>query len=273
LYKREWKWNGGFALNKKDNSKYLIISLLSLATGIVIWWLLTDVFPVTKSTMLPSPVKVAKTFIVKMYDKNPDGATLPQHLIASLQVALSGYSIGVIIGVPLGIAMAWYKNVDRFARPLFDLLRPIPGIAWIPLIIIFFGIGLMSKAMVIFLSAFIACVVNSYSGIKQTRDVHLWVGQTFGASNFQLLLRIAVPTSLPYVFTGLRVGLGASWGALVAAELLASTRGLGFMIQQNRGLFRTDVIIAGMISIGAVGALLASIISWVERKVLKEGKW
>ncbi len=123
------------------------------------------------------------SFIQKLYTKAPEGATMLQHIGASLEVALTGYAIGVLVGVPLGILMDWYENVDVFVRPLFDLLRPIPGIAWIPIMIVLFGIGLMSKAMVIFLSAFIACVVNSYSGVRQTKTVHLWVAQTFGAKN------------------------------------------------------------------------------------------
>lgn len=196
-----------------------------------------------------------------------------EHIGASLQVTITGYLIGVFIGVPLGILMAWYENVDVFARPLFDLLRPIPGIAWIPIMITLFGIGLMSKAMVIFLSAFIACVVNSYSGIRQTKTVHLWVGQTFGATNFQLLTKIAIPTSLPMILTGLRVALGGAWTALVAAELVASTKGLGFMIQQSRGIFRPDVIIAGMIAIGLTGAFLTWLLSLLEKVLMKGEKW
>mgnify|MGYP001270054909 CR=1 FL=1 len=258
-------------MGKRRNSKNLLLSILSIVTFLAIWILVTDVFKLTSPTTLPSPIRVLKTFIVKFYDPNPDGATLPQHVIASLKVALTGYLIGVVIGLPLGIAMAWFKPVDRFVTPMFDLLRPVPGLAWIPLMIIFFGIGLLSKAMVIFLSAFIACVVNSYAGIKRTRPVHLWVGQTFGASNLDLLFKIAIPTSLPLIFTGLRVALGASWNALVAAELLASIRGLGFMIQQSRGLYRPDVIIVGMISIGILGALFSFMLSIVERKVLGRG--
>ncbi|HEY8463243.1 MAG TPA: ABC transporter permease [Bacillota bacterium] len=255
-------------MKRERNFKYMLLSVLSVITALVIWWIVTDILKLTTPTTLPSPVRVMTTFFQKMYDINPDGATLPQHLLASLQVALSGYLIGVVIGIPLGIAMAWFKPVDRFVTPLFDLLRPVPGLAWIPLMIIFFGIGLLSKAMVIFLSAFIPCVVNSYSGIRRTRSVHLWVGQTFGASNLDLLFKIAIPSSLPLLFTGLRVALGASWNALVAAELLASTKGLGFMIQQSRGLYRPDIIIVGMITVGAVGALLASILTIVERRVI-----
>lgn len=258
---------------KKKEKNYKWVSVLSISVVLIIWWLVTDIFKLAPPHALPSPITVFTTFIQKFYTKAPEGATMMQHIIASLQVALSGYAIGILIGVPLGIAMGWYENVDVFVRPLFDLLRPIPGIAWIPIMIVLFGIGLLSKAMVIFLSAFIACVVNSYSGVRQTKAVHLWVGQTFGATNFQLLTKIAIPTAIPMILTGLRVALGGAWTALVAAELVASTRGLGFMIQQSRGIFRPDVIIAGMIAIGLTGTLLTSLIGLLEKRLMKGEKW
>jgi len=258
---------------KKNDKKYALISALSIFVFLGIWWLLTDGLKLTHPSTLPSPIEVAETFIVKLYDPAPDGATMIQHMASSLQIALTGYVMALIVGIPLGILMAWYKTLDMFVRPLFDLLRPIPGIAWIPIMIMLFGIGIMSKAMVIFMTALIACIVNSYSGVRQTKQVHLWVGQTFGASNSQMLLRVAIPTSLPMVLTGMRVALGASWTALVAAELLASTRGLGFMIQQSRGLFRPDVIIAGMIAIGTIGAFLTWLLGLLEKTVLKGGRW
>lgn len=250
--------------------KYILMSIASIIVFLAIWEVCTDIFKLTTPTTLPSPIRVFTTFVKKFYDKNPDGATLPTHLLASMKVALSGYFIGVTVGVPLGILMAWYKPVDYIVTPLFDLLRPVPGIAWLPVMIVLFGIGLLSKAMVIFLSAFIACVINSYSGIKNTKPVHLWVGQTFGASNFQLLTKVAIPTALPMIFTGLKVGLGASWNALIAAELLASNQGLGFMIQQARGLYRPDVILVGMIAVGLSGALLGYLIDRLERIVIKQ---
>ncbi len=260
-------------VKKKSGKKYVLISILSVFTFLFIWWLMTDILKLASPTTLPSPVKVIRTFIVKLYDPAPDGATMIQHMASSLKIALTGYAMGLVIGIPLGILMAWYKTLDMFVRPLFDLLRPIPGIAWIPLMIILFGIGMLSKAVVIFLTAFIACVVNSYTGVRQTKQVHLWVGQTFGASNLQLLARVAIPTSFPMILTGMRVALGASWTALVAAELLASTRGLGFMIQQCRGLYRPDVIIAGMIAIGAIGAFLTWLLGFLEKAILKGGRW
>lgn len=262
--------NKPLVIAPKKPLKYILMSVLSVLIFLLIWEICTDVLKLTTPTTLPSPLKVFQTFIKKFYEKNPDGATIPTHLLASMKVALSGYFIGIFIGVPLGILMAWYKPVDHFVTPLFDLLRPVPGIAWLPVMIVLFGIGLLSKAMVIFLSAFIACVINSYSGIKNTKPVHLWVGQTFGASNFQLLTKVAIPTALPMIFTGLKVALGASWNALIAAELLASNQGLGFMIQQARGLYRPDVILVGMIAVGLSGALLGYLIDRLERIAIKQ---
>ena len=256
-------------MKKQFKWRYTMVTLLTIALFLLVWYLCTDVWKVVPRMVLPSPVRVLSTFINKFTNPNPDGATMLQHLGASLQVAMTGYVIGILVGVPLGILMAWNKRADMFIRPLFDLIRPIPGIAWIPVMIVMFGIGLLSKAMVIFLSSFTAMVINSYSGIKQTKAVHLWVGQTFGATRLQQLFRIAIPSALPMILTGLRVALGNSWGALVAAEMLASSRGLGFMIQQNRGIGRPDV----MIAVGIVGALLTWILSLIERAVLKGGRW
>ena len=135
--------------------------------------------------------------------------------------------------------------------------------------IILNGIGIIPKIVTVFLSAFVPCVLNSYTGIRQTKDVHLWVGQTFGASDTQMLLNIAIPTALPMIMTGVRVALGAAWTCIVAAEMLASTKGLGYMIQQARGIYRPDIIICGMIAIGAIGAVFSGILSLIENKIVK----
>lgn len=253
----------------KKKDYYWILSILSIIVFVAIWWLCCDVLKMTSSATLPGPVTVAKTFIAKLTSNAPDGATLLQHILSSLKIALGGWAMGIIIGTPLGILMAWYRKVDLFARPLFDLLRPVPGLAWIPLMIILFGIGITPKIVTVFLSAFVPCVLNSYTGIRQTKDVHLWVGQTFGASDFQMLIHIAIPTALPMIMTGIRVALGAAWTCIVAAEMLASTKGLGYMIQQARGIYRPDIIICGMIGIGAIGAAFSAILSLIENKIVK----
>ena len=254
---------------KKSTDKYWILSICSIVVFIGIWWLCCDVLKLTSPTTLPGPRTVFQTFIKKLSSKAPDGATLPSHIFSSLRIACGGWLMGVVIGTPLGIMMAWYKKVDLFARPLFDLLRPIPGLAWIPLMIMLFGIGITPKIVTVFLSAFVPCVLNSYTGIRQTKDVHLWVGQTFGASDTQMLVHIAIPTALPLIITGVRVALGASWTCIVAAEMLASTKGLGYMIQQARGIFRPDIILCGMIAIGGIGALFSWGLTLLENKIVK----
>lgn len=250
----------------------MVLSVISVFIGVFVWWLVTDGLGLFKSSVLPSPVKVAQTFLMKWYQEKPDGATLVQHLMASLQVALSGYLIGAVIGIPLGIFMAWNDKIDMCVRPVFDMVRTIPGIAWTSVMVTLVGIGLLSKALVIFISAMVAMVINSYSGIKQTKTVHLWVGQTFGASNWELLTKVAIPSALPMIFTGLDVALGQAWTTLVAAELLASTKGLGYMIQQARGIFRLDIIIVGMVIIAITGYILSSVIQFIGAKVVKGGR-
>ena len=251
--------------------KYKIISAISLLSFVFIWELLTDILKVVPSYTMPSPYSVIKAFWDKLFDVNPDGATLLEHILTSLQVALTGYLCGALVGIPLGIGMAWYKKFDMFFKPIFDLVRPIPPLAWIPISILWFGIGLPAKAAIIFASAFIPCVINSEAGIRQTSSVHIWVAKTFGASNFEILRKVAIPTALPLIFTGLRISLGASWTTLVAAELLASTKGLGYMIQITRLLGRSDIIVVGMLTIGGIGALLAYILQLFERKYVKGG--
>jgi len=223
--------------------------------------------------MLPSPAKIFSTLVYKLKGgTNPDGATLFQNIWASLKIALGGYVVGVAIGVPLGIGMAWSRRFELFAKPLFDIIRPIPALAWIPLMILWLGIGYSSKVGIIFFAAFISATVNSYTGIRRTSQVHLWVGKTFGATNRQLLFKVAIPTALPMIFTGLRLALGSSWVALVAAELLAATRGLGFMIQMARMLGRPDVIIVGMLTIGFIGLLLNAVLEKLQKKFVKGAK-
>ena len=249
--------------------KYIIISIASAVAFIFIWYLLTDIFHVFKSVVLPSPVKVFNAFITKVTNPNPDGSTLLEHTISSLKLAAFGLGLGSVIGVPLGILMAWNRKFDLFVKPIFDLMRPIPPIGWIPLMLVFFGIGVLSKAVIIFIASFVPCVVNAYSGIKTTNDVHLWVSQTFGASRTTMLFKVAVPSALPMIFTGFRIALAAAWASLVAAEMLAAQKGLGFMIMFNRMMARADNIIVGMLAIGIIGAILSMLLRLVEKKFIK----
>lgn len=257
---------------RKQRIKFGIVSAISLCAFFGIWYVCTAILHLKPDYILPSPVQVVQGFLDKLSDKAPDGATLFGHIAASLQVALTGYLLGAVVGVPLGIAMAWYRRVDMFVTPLFDLIRPVPTIAWIPLMILWFGIGLGAKSAIIFVSAFVPCVINAYAGIKQTKPVHLWVAQTFGASRKELLFTVAIPTALPLIFTGLRISLGTAWMTLCAAEMLASNKGLGYMIQINRTLARADLIVVAMLTIGLIGTLFTVGLNKLERRFVKGGR-
>lgn len=257
-------------MNKKI--KLRIISIMSVLAFVALWQVCTAGLELVPPTSLPSPLKVSQTFVAKLTHTAPDGATLSQHIVASLQVSLMGFFLGCVIGIPLGILMAWYRTFDLMAKPVFDFVRTIPSIAWIPIMIILLGIGVVAKASIVFLSAFIPCVINSYTGIKATKSVHIWVAQTFGGSRLQTLFKVAIPTALPYIFTGMKVSLNASWTSLLAAEMLGSSRGLGFMIQMGRLLIRADVVVVGMITIGIFGFLLSTGLDLLESILVKGGE-
>lgn len=254
---------------KKPKSYYYAISVITIAVFILVWYLCCDVFKIVNTRLLPSPVTILKSFIKKWYTPAPDGGTLGTHIISSLVVVFSGYALGVIIGLPIGIAMAWYRKVDYIVRPIFDFLRNIPGIAWIPIVTVWLGIDLKAKAAIIFINVFIGTVVNVYSGIRQTNEVHIWVASIYGASRLEILRRVAIPSALPYIFTGLKVSLSMAWLGIIAAELLAAKSGLGYMIQVARNFGRADLVIVGMLTIGMLGALLTVFLEFLEKKFVK----
>ena len=254
---------------KKKNVLYFCISIFSLSLFVFVWWLITDGLGIFPAKALPSPQKVITTFIAKCTKRAPDGGTMPEHIIASLKLALYGFFLGAVIGIPVGIAMAWNHKADLLITPIFNFLRPIPPIAWIPLMLIFFGIGQTAKAAVIFVSTVTNCILNSYSGIKQSKNVHLWVAQTFGASRWQMLYKVAIPSALPMIFAGLSLSMNLAWMSLVAAEMLAADKGLGYLIQYARMMARTDLVIVGMIVITVIGAILNKILSSIEHAVIK----
>ena len=216
---------------------------------LLVWYLISDVFHVFRHNMLPGPGKIVQSFFVKLTSKVPDGNTLLGHIKASLIVVVIGYLIGVAAGLPTGIFMAWYKPVDYVVRPIFDFLRTIPGVAWIPVVTVWLGIGLKAKAAIIFVNVFVGTV----------------------AGESEILWKVAIPSALPYIFTGLKVSLSMAWLGIVAAELLASQSGLGYMIQVARSLGRPDLVIVGMLTIGLIGALLTVALELLE-KILVKGK-
>ena len=259
---------------KRQKEEWIRYYLLCF-TGIFLFfalWQLAVVSGIADAKLLPTPLKVFRTIIQKFHIKEPDGNTMLVNILASLEVALSGFFLAIVIGIPLGLVMGWYRVAEAFFRPIFELVRPVPPIAWIPLVVVWFGIGLRAKALIIFFSAFVPCVINSYTGIQLTNRTYINVAKTFGASETEIFYKIGIPSSLPMVFAGIRVALGNSWSTLVAAEMLAATAGLGYMIQFGRTIARPDLVIAGMVAIGAIGAVLSSGLSYTEKRFIRGQK-
>lgn len=253
---------------KKENRNLKLMSLLSILVVLLIWELSVRLGWIT-TRFFCSPSEIFMQFVSKLQNKAPDGATLLSHILSSMKISLLGFLMAVIIGTPLGLLMGWYKPVDKFVRPVFNLVRPIPAVGWIPLMIVLLGIGLTPKVFIVSLSAFVAIVLNSYAGIKLTNQAMINVSKTCGASNFTIFRRVGIPSAMPMVFTGWKVGLGLSWSTLVAAEMLASNNGLGYMILAGRQFMRVDLIMVGMITIGVIGLILFTLLSKVENFVLK----
>ena len=219
---------------------------------------------IVDSRVLCDVLEVLRLFITKLSDTTPDGAVLTVHIWSSLQVALLGFLLAVVIGVPLGWLMGWYRGADAFLRPIFEIIRPIPPVSWIPLTIVWLGIGLPAKSFIVFFAAFVPCLINAYTGIRQTKEVLKNVGKTFGASYFTVFWKVGIPSSLVMTFAGIKVAIGNAWATLVAAEMLAASSGLGYMILMGRSYARVDLIILGIVVIGVLGVIIAAVINWVE---------
>ena len=256
---------------KIENRNIFKFRILTVMTIIIFFCLCQFVADqgIVDSRTLPSPAKIYETFLAKLTKKAPDGNLLSANILASLQVSLFGFFSAVIIGVPLGLLMGWYKILDKTLTPIFEIIRPIPPIAWIPIVVVWMGVGLSAKVLIIFFSAFVPCVINSYTGIQLTNKTFINVSQTFGASNFTTFIKVGIPSSLPMVMTGIKIALGNSWSTLVAAEMLAASAGLGFMIQMGRQFARADVVVLGMVLIGVLGAILSFLFSSLEKYLLR----
>lgn len=180
---------------------------------------------------------------------------LAGYVAISLQRIVLGFAAGASLGVALAVAGGWYHLLGNLLRPVVELLRPIPPLAWIPMAIVWFGLGESSKVFVIFLAAFFPVFTNAWKGMTGIDPVLLRAGQTMDLKGPALLFKVALPAALPDIATGLRIGWGLSFGVLVAAELIAADSGLGYMIMNARQLADVDTIILGILLIGVVNLL------------------
>ncbi|MDU6388694.1 MULTISPECIES: taurine ABC transporter permease TauC [unclassified Pantoea] len=233
-------------------SRSFSLSLLSLALLLLIWWSVTAL-ELISPLFLPAPQQVLSKLLLIASPQGFMDATLWQHLAASLTRMLVALFAAAAIGIPVGIAMGLSPAVRGLLDPLIELYRPVPPLAYLPLMVIWFGIGETSKILLIYLAIFAPVTLSTLAGVRNTQQVRIRAAQSLGASRWQLLRWVILPGALPEILTGLRIGLGVGWSTLVAAELIAATRGLGFMVQSAGEFLATDVVLAGI----AVIALIA----------------
>lgn len=238
----------------------LSVTLLGLVGFLAIWhWASTALNPV----LLPQPAAVLDAY----RDLIADGS-LAKDMAASLRRVFGGFAIAAAIAPPLALVLASSWTLRSLMLPLVTLLRPIPPIAWIPLAILWFGLGDPPSYFITALAAFFPIFLNSFAGGQQLEREHMNAARSLGAGRTSLLLRIMLPSALPLITTGMRIGLGQAWMAVVTAELVAAQSGLGFMIQASRLNLETSRVLVGMTLIGILGAIMTTALGVVERRLI-----
>jgi NitT/TauT family transport system permease protein len=245
--------------------------LLFIAVLVAVWWVATGFLKLVPEFLLPSPEDVWRSFVSLGFSGERGGALLGYrvslwgHIAASALRLLGGFGIAVAVAVPVGILMASFRTIDDLLDPLIESLRPIPPIAWTPLAILWFGIGVPPILFIIFLGAFWPVLLNTILGVREVRTVLVRAGQSLGASRLQIFARIVLPAALPYVFTGLRSGLTVGWWMIVPAEMITAETGLGFLIMRARENGQTAHVITGIIAVALVGYLFQRAMARLER--------
>lgn len=240
----------------------------SLSVGLLLglWWWLTAA-GLIGPLYLPAPAAVLHKLHLAATRGFMD-ATLGQHLAASLQRIVLALLAAVALGVPLGLVMGVSAAARGLLDPLIEIYRPIPPLAYLPLIVIWFGIGELAKVLLIFFAVLAPIVIATTHGVRQAGANQIRAAQSLGANRWQLLRHVILPAALPDILTGIRIGLGAGWSTLIAAELVAATRGLGFMVQSASQFLATDMVVAGIVVIAAVACGLELGLRLLQKRLL-----
>ena len=213
--------------------------------------------------MIPTPYATLQRFLDICVNPISE-ATLIVHIWASLKRVLIAFFFAIVLGVFLGVGLGWSKAFDSFLGPVFEILRPIPPIAWIPLVILWCGIGELPKVVIVFIGSFVPIVRNTCSGIKEIDPLLINAGLVLGANRRQLLFEITLPATVPAILAGIRTALSSGWMCVVAAEMIVAKQGVGFLIVRGQESGDTALILACMLVIGVVNLLLSTILVKLE---------
>lgn len=216
---------------------------------------------------LPSPGQVVQTLGSLVTDGFAE-STLWEHTVASLVRVFVAFGLAVALAIPVGLLMSIHDPIRGVLDPLIEFYRPLPPLAYLPLVIIWLGIGEASKVTLIFLAVFAPVCLNTRAGVNAVPREQLLAAASLGASRWQLIRHVVLPAALPEILTGLRIGIGFGWTTLVAAEMVAAESGLGFLVLNAKDFLATDVVVAGIAVIGVIAYGFDLAMRWVERKLV-----
>ena len=248
-------------------NKDLILRGLSVAILISIWWFLAEIGVTNHALRLdtsrwPSPWEVANA-TYHLATQQP--ANMLTHMGMSLYRVLVGFVLAALIGIPLGLAIGWNKVVENLTFPIIEALRPIPPLAWIPVILIAFGTG-TTMIFITFIGAFFPIVLNSILGVKQVKEVQVEAAKSLGADELTIFRKIVIPKALPSIFAGLGIGMGIAWVSIVAAEMVAGNYGLGYFVWSMYNTLSYAHVVVGMILLGVLGYICSLVVREVGNK-------
>lgn len=244
--------------NTRRPARMLLLNLVAVVLGLAVWSLLS----VVGVQGLPGPLAVA----ARAGELIADG-TLAEDVLASLRRVLIGFALGTALAIPVGFLMGWYVTARGLLEPYVQFFRTIPPLAIIPLAIVLMGIGEVPKVFVIFLAAFLSCVVAAFQGVVDTDRTLINAARVLGASDRTIFVKVVIPASTPFILVGMRIGLGSAWATLVAAELIAAQEGLGFRMQQAQLYYDLSTIFVGLITIGVLGLVMDRLLLLADRRL------
>lgn len=247
---------------KLKNLRNFVLTIIAPVLVVVLWYVATNTGMVRQS-ILPSPQRVVSTF-ASLWSSGKLWADMS---ISFLRV-LRGFALGAILGVVIGGVMGFSATMNRVLSTLVNILRPIPMLAWIPILILWLGIGENSKTAVIFIGSFWSVLLNTIQGIQSTDPKLLEVARVLEKNHSVLIFKVYLPSALPSIFTGMRLGIGSAWTCVVGAEMIAATSGIGYMIHYARELAQPARVYAGVICIGLVGVLIDKGLLFLQHKLL-----
>src|SRR6267142_582851 len=230
------------------------LSLVGLVAFFGLWWGIA-VSGLVQSQFLPTPWAVGVQF-VELMQRPFAGATLPIHLASSLGRFAMGFALAAAIGVPLGLAMGWFRTLDAIVTPLFDALRFVAPIAWVPFAALWFGTGIGGPVLIIFSGAFPPCLINAYRGAKYVEPRYIEAARMLGVGNLRMVTEVLLPASVPSIVAGLRISAGLGWQSLIGAELIVASSGIGYLMVKGQSNISTAIVMSGMIAIGIVGVAI-----------------